>query len=342
MTDYASIHDGTDWRGSDFPETRDWVLSFDDEMVSEIVDATKEAISAGHQYWELTPSNFQLPRSQSLLRRALEALETGRGFTVLSGFPVDRLSLEEARIACAGVCSSFGHPIVQNGAAERMVDVRDIGRAYSHQSRGYSGTALLPFHTDGTKGEPEILHYTALLCLETAAEGGLSAIASATTVYNEIAARRPELMPWLLRGFHHHRQGDHPPDHSPISAERIPVFSFSNGLLHCRYNRNNMEWAGREGVSLNDLELDALAFVDEVVSDPDIPLSMDLRKGDLQIINNFTILHSRSEYIDAPGRKRHLLRLWLNNPKARRDGHQLVELFAPPESRFSDRAWRDA
>ena len=88
-----------------------------------------------------------------------------------------------------------------------------------------------------------------------------------------------------------------------------------------------MEWAGREGVALNDLERDALGFVDEIVAGPDTPLSMDLRKGDLQIINNFTILHSRSEYIDAPDRKRHLLRLWLNNPEARRDGHKLVDAF---------------
>ncbi len=342
MTDNAPIHDGTDWRGSDFSEARSWVLPLDATMASEILRATEQALAAGLQYWEVTRDSFPIPQCEPTLRHALGALETGRGFTVLSGFPVDRLSADEARIAYAGVCSYFGNPIVQNGAAERMVDVRDIGREYSHRSRGYSGTALLPFHTDGTKGEAEMLHYTGLLCLETAAEGGLSAIASATTVYNEVITRRPELMPVLKRGFHHHRQGDHPADHSPISAERIPVFSFSNGLLHCRFNRNNMEWAGREGVALNDLERDALGFVDEIVAGPDTPLSMDLRKGDLQIINNFTILHSRSEYIDAPDRKRHLLRLWLNNPEARRDGHKLVELFAAPESRFSDRPWRDA
>ena len=69
---------------------------------------------------------------------------------------------------------------------------------------------------------------------------------------------------------------------------------------------------------------------------------MDLRKGDLQVINNCVILDSRTDYEDATDRKRHLLRLWLNNPEARRDGHRLVEMFAPPDSRFSDTPWRAA
>ena len=168
------------------------------------------------------------------------------------------------------------------------------------------------------------------------------AIASATALYNEIGARRPDLLPRLMQGYHHHRQGDHPDSHAPISAQPIPVFSFSNGLLHCRYNRNNMEWAAREGAELTETDRQAFAMIDDLVESDGFALSMDLRKGDLQIINNSVILHSRSEYVDAPDRKRHLLRLWLHNPESPRDGRHLVERFAPPESRFSDRPWRAA
>jgi len=334
------IDDNTAWRGSDFETPRSWVRALTPAMADEIVAAT--AAVAGREFWTLTPNCFPLPCTKPLLAEARSDLETGRGFTVLSGFPVDRLTLEDARRAYAGLCSHWGHPIVQNGAGERMVDVTDIGREYSHRSRGYSGTALLPFHTDGTKGEPEMLHYTGLLCLETAQSGGLSAIASATSLYNEIAATHPDLMPALRRGYHHHRQGDHPPGHTPISAERIPVFSFSQNLLHCRFNRNNMEWAAKEGADLSDTDREALALVDAIVACPGFALSMDLRKGDLQVINNCVILHSRTDYEDATDRKRHLLRLWLNNPEARRDGHRLVEMFAPPDSRFSDTPWRAA
>ena len=42
-----------------------------------------------------------------------------------------------------------------------------------------------------------------------------------------------------------------------------------------------------------------------------------MQVGDIQFINNYTILHSRTGFVDgpAPERKRHMLRLWLKFPK---------------------------
>jgi alpha-ketoglutarate-dependent taurine dioxygenase len=43
---------------------------------------------------------------------------------------------------------------------------------------------------------------------------------------------------------------------------------------------------------------------------------MDLRRGDMQFLNNHVILHGRTAYEDhpEPERRRHLLRLWLDIP----------------------------
>ena len=41
-------------------------------------------------------------------------------------------------------------------------------------------------------------------------------------------------------------------------------------------------------------------------------------------------------FVDGPGRQKHPLRLWLNNPLIRCDSHRLVKIFAWPESRFFD------
>jgi hypothetical protein len=40
---------------------------------------------------------------------------------------------------------------------------------------------------------------------------------------------------------------------------------------------------------------------------------MDFQPGDIQLINNSVVLHSRESYEDdpEPARRRHLLRLWL-------------------------------
>ena len=54
-------------------------------------------------------------------------------------------------------------------------------------------------------------------------------------------------------------------------------------------------------------------FLDSLAYDPDIHLDMDLQVGDMQLCNNLTILHSRTEFEDypEPERRRHMIRLWL-------------------------------
>ena len=322
------------WRGADFATPRSWVLTLTEAMREEIITAVRHSCTTDRS--ALAPKTFPLPRTKPLLDNARHALEHGAGFAVLAGFPVDALDAEEIRLAYAGVCAHLGQMVVQNGRGERMVDVIDKGRDYSHASRGYEGHARLPFHTDGTKGETLPVHYAALLCRETAASGGLSALASGVTLYATLQQRHPELVPVLQRGFHHHRQGDHGENEPPISRERIPVFSFHDGYLRVRYNRNNAEWSQHAGVVIEDEERRALEAADAILDEPGFALSMGLEPGDLQIINNFTVLHARTEYDDAPERKRHLLRLWISNPSSPRGGTDFIERFSSPESRFAD------
>ncbi len=46
---------------------------------------------------------------------------------------------------------------------------------------------------------------------------------------------------------------------------------------------------------------------------------MDLRPGDMQLCNNYTVLHARTGFEDwpEPTRRRHMLRLWLSLHEAR-------------------------
>src|SRR3546814_6911799 len=147
------------------------------------------------------------------------------------------------------------------------------------------------------------------MCLETAESGGLSAIASASALYRTIAEERPDLIPALMRGFRHHRRGQHPPGESPLSVERIPVFSFWNGELHCRYNRNPIEWTTKEGEVLTAGDRQALEYFDAVVARPGVALARELERGDMQFNANFEILQPRTASSDAPARHIHTLRL---------------------------------
>jgi len=42
-------------------------------------------------------------------------------------------------------------------------------------------------------------------------------------------------------------------------------------------------------------------------------LTMRLRVGDIQLINNLAVFHARNGFRDREGQRRHIMRLWLRN-----------------------------
>ena len=88
-------------------------------------------------------------------------------------------------------------------------------------------------------------------------------------------------------------------------------------MVSCRYIRNQINaGAIKRGVPLTAVETAALDHLDEQTGRADLRLDIDLRPGDIQLINNYTILHSRTGFVDGalPHQKRHMLRLWLKFP----------------------------
>ncbi len=327
MTGVAQeVRDGSVWTAGNFTRPRQWAQPITGTMIDEIKRNVAEVKRRGIDFWKLTPELFPLPSMRGVMAQAMDDLEQGTGFAVLSGFPVDDFDREQTLLAYAGLSSHLGMIVEQTHKGDRIIDVVDIGLPYSEKQRGYSSNKLLPFHTDGAD-------VVGLLCLGVAAEGGLSVIVSASTVYNAIRQERPDLLEVLMRGFYHHRRGEQAPGEGPISAERIPVFSFHRGLLHCCYNRNPVMWAQKEGVVLSPKEIEALDYLDAVTARPQMQVSMDLQVGDIQYLNNYVCFHSRGEYHDGPNHRRHLLRIWVNLKESRRAGPTILNLYAPHQAR---------
>jgi len=316
------------WKASDFGESRSWVRELTPDMAGEIYAAAGKLADEGISFRDIGRAGVELAVARDLIAAAYDDLNAGRGFAVIGGMPVDDHGYEENLLAYSIVASQFGCIVVQNYEGDFVVDVTDKGIPYSHKSRGYSSNKLLPFHTDGAD-------YAGLLCLGTAADGGRSLLASAAGVYNEILRTCPDDMAILRRGFYHHRRGQHDPGEPTVSPERVPVFSFHDGLLHCCYNRNPINWVEKEGIRLDAQDVAALDHMDEILARPDISLSMDLRKGDIQFVNNYTVLHSRTEYMDDAAHRRHLVRLWLDDADGLRNGYSLLDLYVPKASRFT-------
>lgn len=305
----APIWDETAWSATDYPGRDDWALALPAAAIAEL-EADAPA----------------LPATDAFVEGVLAALETGRGFILLAGWPAERHDREDNAWALSRLGARLGRIVDQTVRRNRIEDITDRGLPFDHTTRGYSGTAYLPFHTDGSD-------YTALMCLGAAAEGGVSILASAATAHNTILDERPDLLEILCRGFHHHRRGEQGQGEPPVTPERLPVFRAEGGLIHCCYNRNPNDWLEREGIEVTPIETEALDYLDAVLERPDIQVRMELRPGDIQLINNYVVLHSRTAYLDGPGHKRHLLRLWIQSRAPRRAGPNLIDLYAPWESR---------
>jgi len=323
-----AIDDKTVWTGADYPDDRSWVFALDAEMRGEIDRCMRIAMVRGIEPRNITAGDFPLVRTAEMLADVYRDVECGPGFALLSGFPVEGYSEEEITLAYCGLCSHMGQITLQNREGEYILDVMDKGKAYDEQMRGYHSNAHLDYHTDGT-------NTVTLLCLETAAEGGRSMLISGTAVYNEILRTRPEYIDALQHGFHHHRRNQRGPDDAAVTPYRTPVFGFFSGLFHLAYAGPSILYCEAEGIEISDHEKAALAYLDEVLQRPDMCVSMELRKGDLQFVNNFLVLHSRTGYRDTPEKTRKLLRLWLDDENSARIGPGKMDWYLPEQSRFT-------
>ena len=99
-----------------------------------------------------------------------------------------------------------------------------------------------------------------------------------------------------------------------MTSVRIPVFSVVDNVPSVIFIRGYIDLAIDEGhVTLSDKEKEALNYMDEVCSRPDIRFEFLMEPGEMLFVNNCLIMHSRTQFEDSPdpALKRHLLRLWL-------------------------------
>jgi hypothetical protein len=105
-----------------------------------------------------------------------------------------------------------------------------------------------------------------------------------------------------------------------VTNNTIPVFSLFEGILSCHMNRRLIvEGADKMGVALTDHELEVLDYVNDMALDAQFRFDMDFQRGDIQLLNNHIIVHSRQSFEDHEERhkKRRLLRLWKTIPHGR-------------------------
>ena len=307
------------WYGRDLAARRDWIREFSVPELAEIAAAVAGA--RGIPFEAISPASFALPTLGAVLKGILAELLEGRGFVLLRGLPVGRMTREEQAIAYLGLGSWLGAFRSQNAKGHLLGHVKDLGLDIRDpRVRYYQTSRKLEYHTDS-------VDIVGLLCLKTAKAGGESYLASSMTVFNEVLARRPDLVPALFEPFPTDRRGEVPEGMQPWFD--MPIYHWHAGKLSCIYVRQYIESAQKlfpEARRLTDEQREAMDLIDALCNDPAIHLSMDFRPGDIQLLHNHQILHSRGDFENwpEPERHRHLLRLWL----APREARALPEVFA--------------
>ncbi len=302
------------WTAHDVEQENSWILRLNAEEIDGFQTALAHAKTVDKPLLAMEQADYPLPAaSRAALDRAIATTQQRWGMCLVKGFPVDTWDEDETRLSYWGMALYMGVGRTQNRASQILNDVRDTGGSYKVTGgRGYNTNAELDFHQDSCD-------VVALLCRRTARSGGTSKVISSMALRDEVQRLRPDLIPVLEQAFYHSYQGTQDPSQPPYY--RCPIFGNEDGYHCARTNRKNTNAAQRdfpEVPRLTPQQQEALDLFDELMPSDKLCYSMELERGDMQLLNNYVTLHSRTSFEDYEDfdKKRHLLRLWLAVPSS--------------------------
>lgn len=284
----------------------------EEELVGRVVEYGVTAI---------TPKDLGTHVELGSLRTQVHAILREPGLALLRGVPLDN-GLRSAELMLWILGLQLGSATSQNRHGDRIGKVT-ADAVVQVGERGYRSRDELNLHTDSD----DVLM---CLCVSQAPEGGLSRFVHARDVYLRLAAEFPSQLAILRRGFHYHWRGEGPSGEPPVTTYRVPVLAEQDGFVSCVYLRDQIELAATAGaVRLSAEEVDALDVFDSVAHSSDLLIERHMGPGEMYVLNNWTVLHSRTAYIDHsdPTRRRLLLRLWLKSVRAVQRGHHAQRRF---------------
>lgn len=297
-----------DWHHDDVQDERAWTYELTARDQRELDHALSTAKSVSDNLIDIGLEQFPLDE----LKRKLEGLERdlieGRGFVRIRTLDTSHYSDDDLTMLYWGIGIHLGDPWPQNAKGHVMGDVTDQGKALSDPTfRGNElGQVALDYHTDGAD-------LIGLMCLRKAKTGGLSCVANAVAIHNDLVRTRPDLAAALYEPLPYDLRGEQAPGAKPYYL--FPIFTEHRDRLFVRFIPAYVRASQRhpDAPRLSPKVLEALETVSAMARDPKNNVYMDLAPGEMQFINNYHVLHGRTSYEDDAehGQKRHLKRLWL-------------------------------
>jgi hypothetical protein len=260
---------------------------------------------------KLGKDDFNLGAFAPTLQRIRQQLKDGLGVALIRGLPIDDMELIDATAVYWGMGRHLGDARSNNPDGDMLGHVTDLGKTQDDpNSRGYQTSEAMDYHCDQCS-------IVGLLCVRDAQSGGMSKIASSVSVYNELLERSPSSVEVLSKPLYWTKHGE--VDSGQERFYTSAVFSVLDGKLCTSFGPKHIEkgHALPGAPKITDAQREAIARAEQIAEEQHY--EMQLQRGDIQLLNNYVALHTRTAYTDwlEPTRKRLLYRLWVSAPELR-------------------------
>jgi len=303
------------WIGDELDRKPHWRVQVDPgefDQLSRMASALKVRIGGNpNGLLSLEASAFDLGAFAAKVDGIRRELKEGTGAVLIRGLRMDVLDTLDAAIIYWAIGRHLGAACSNNPQGDMLGHVTDLGKTQKDpNSRGYQTREELNFHCDQSS-------IVGLLCVRTAKSGGISKITSSVAVYNELLRLDAECAEALSQSLCWSKHGEANPGEPGFYES--PVFNFYDGMLCTSFGPTHItkghQIAGAP--PLTQLQRKGIELVKSISEK--LHYAMPFQPGDIQLLNNAVVFHSRTEYEDwpDPAKKRLLYRLWLIEPDIR-------------------------
>eukprot|EP00930_Biecheleria_cincta_P071283 TRINITY_DN58799_c0_g1_i1.p1 TRINITY_DN58799_c0_g1~~TRINITY_DN58799_c0_g1_i1.p1 ORF type:complete len:318 (+),score=46.99 TRINITY_DN58799_c0_g1_i1:74-1027(+) len=266
----------------------------------------------------ITPATFTISAElRNCLNDALFEAQHGSGVVFLRLPPewISKQGEDLCQRAFCGLCSHLGRAVTQStdlGEICARVEVArspEVLAAKHTKRRGYRNSKDQFLHVDSSipaargTGACDIL---AMLCIRPAIKGGISKMASAAAIFEQLEQKHKELLATLETGFRYDAGAvEYHPDWRQApqgDQERPMVYKDAAGRPCVQYAKNMVETIAAEYAKTGqESEVKrALNKLEEVCSDAAVVQYWHVQAGEIYLIDNYRWMHARTEFEDDP------------------------------------------
>ncbi|KAI0101662.1 hypothetical protein GGR51DRAFT_550964 [Nemania sp. FL0031] len=292
------------WSKKDFVNEASYVYHLSAAEKAELRQAKDEFKAQELDGNLVNKDNFRLPTLGPKLQDLANDIYDGKGFHVVRGLDPNDYSVEDLAIIQLGVQAYIADQCGRQDHRGNML-VHIVADNSSEIKLGHHrhSTSAISFHNE------EAGDVVSWLTRGTSKSGGRCIIAPVYTIYNILAAHRPDVIRTLARSDW------------PVALPRFqcrPLLFYHESKLIMNFGRTPLLGSATHPrpehlPQLNDRQREALDLVEAIARA--LQMEIKTRSGDMHFINNFTILHRREGFVDGASadEKRHLVRMRLRS-----------------------------